>query len=207
MKGKHIIWDFDGTLYDTYGAIVESFIKNLSFSYGINLGEEYILDLVKVDTKHCAKVIADNYGLNEKELLTSTRKFYDQLDIYKQNIFPFVVELCEQISKNGGYNFLVTHRDNSSLKKLLSRVNAEHLFIEVISANDGYSPKPDPESFLYLLDRYNLTSSDVLGIGDRDLDVRAAINSSIYPIYFCPKGKKHPSAEKNITCFSQLLDS
>jgi phosphoglycolate phosphatase-like HAD superfamily hydrolase len=33
---KHIIWDFDGTLFDTYSAIVYSFVEVLRREFNLN---------------------------------------------------------------------------------------------------------------------------------------------------------------------------
>lgn len=49
MKYKDIIWDFDGTLADTYPAIVE-IIQKVLHSYGIYESDEWILETIRTET-------------------------------------------------------------------------------------------------------------------------------------------------------------
>lgn len=207
MTVQNIIWDFDGTLYNTYGAIVDSFLSSLQENHGIVEQADKILSLVKIDTKHCTKTLAAEYGLDEQVLLTQARACYNGIDVSSQKPFPFVEDLCTQLLKSGGANFLVTHRDKKSLDEMLGKFAADKLFTDIITRDDGFPLKPDPASFNSIINKYSLTRSKTVGIGDRDLDVLAANAAGIESIFFSPDGETHPQAKTNISCFSAMLQS
>jgi phosphoglycolate phosphatase-like HAD superfamily hydrolase len=101
-------------------------------------------------------------------------------------------------------NLLVTHRDRETTYEILGAYNMTDYFKEIIIAEDGYEPKPSPQSFNYLIDKYGLNRNKTLGIGDRDLDVMAAINSGIVSCYFNEKKKKHEKAKYNLSSYDEF---
>jgi beta-phosphoglucomutase-like phosphatase (HAD superfamily) len=55
MKNKTnaIIWDFDGTLYDTCPRIFASFNNNINCNYRLNIDLERMKSPILIDTKYC----------------------------------------------------------------------------------------------------------------------------------------------------------
>ena len=186
MEEKYIIWDFDGTLYDTYGDIVKAFTSVLQELHNIFIESDHINELVKIDTKYCAKILAEEYDLDQKQLLASAREAYNNLCSYGQLPFEYVREVCNKIISTGGGNFLVTHRDRESLDTLLSAHDFHSVFTEIISADEGFSKKTSPESFNHIIKKYNLPLNRTFGTGDRELDVLAANSAGISSVFFCP---------------------
>ena len=68
-------------------------------------------------------------------------------------------------------------------------------FTKLIAGDNGYPRKPDPTTFLYLLNEYNLVKNEVMAVGDRDLDIQAAKNAGIKSCYFNPDRETHPDAD------------
>ena len=75
-----------------------------------------------------------------------------------------------QIIQQGGRNFLISHRDDQVLE-ILQKTQIDPYFTEVVTATNGFKRKPDPESMLYLKDKYQIESG--LVIGDRPIDIEA----------------------------------
>ena len=65
---------------------------------------------------------------------------------------------------------MVSHR-NDQVLELLAKTQIANYFTEVVTASSGFKRKPDPESMIYLRDKYHITSG--LVIGDRKIDVEA----------------------------------
>lgn len=65
---------------------------------------------------------------------------------------------------------MVSHRDQQVIS-LLSQAELLTYFCEVITASNGFARKPNPESLLYLKNKYDISSG--LVIGDRDIDRQA----------------------------------
>ncbi|MFL0248196.1 HAD-IA family hydrolase [Candidatus Clostridium stratigraminis] len=70
----------------------------------------------------------------------------------------------------GGRNFIITHRGDSTLK-FLRHYGMLNYFTEVITKKYGFKRKPDPEAFLYLIEKYNINNNTALAIGDREFEI------------------------------------
>ena len=46
-----------------------------------------------------------------------------------------------------------------------------HYFTEIITKQYGFKRKPDPEAFLYLIEKYKINKSTALVIGDRECEI------------------------------------
>lgn len=206
MEVRNIIWDFDGTLFDTYSAIVKAFSSILEEKYHLSINTSRIYELVKVDTKYCAEILATENHINQQELLISARDAYNYIDFNEQYPFKYVREICNRIDQAGGNNFLVTHRDGESLDAILTTHGFSSVFTDIVSSEDGFAQKPSPDSFNYLIGKNKLELNGTCGAGDRELDVLAANAAGIFSVYFCPHGGMHSKADKNISSFSGLLD-
>ncbi|MEJ2252002.1 MAG: HAD-IA family hydrolase, partial [Candidatus Lokiarchaeota archaeon] len=101
-------------------------------------------------------------------------------------------------------NFIITHRGIRSLSKLLKYNALSNYFEEIITREDEFLKKPDPQSFLYKINKYKLSKEKVLAIGDRELDIKAAHAANIKSCFFDPKGKTHELADFNIKGLSEL---
>ncbi len=107
--------------------------------------------MVKVDTKYCAKTVADEYLLDQHSLLVSAREAYNSLDFTAQVPFNRVSEVCNHVISTGGKNLLVTRRDRESLDRMLVAHDFNLLFSEIVAADDEFAKKPSPESFSYFI--------------------------------------------------------
>lgn len=178
-KTLNIIWDFDGTIFDTYPRIFNAFDFIFNEKYHLNVSMERIEELVLLDTKECVKVIAKENEMEQDSLLREVRLRYDNHGD-KESVFPEVLPILKDLDNYK--HFLVTHRDRSSLIEKLNKFDIENCFIDILSKDEGFPDKPDPESFNFIIDKYALKKSDAVAIGDRDLDVGAGTNAGIKSI-------------------------
>lgn len=174
---RDIIWDFDGTLFDTYPGAVNSFKRALK-DYDIDESDENILNYIKVSEGHAVAYFKEFYGLNDR--------FIDKLNIYKKNIelnlikpFPFAVEFCKKFAALGGRNYIITHR-GSSTEEIIGNHGMLEFFTEIITKKSGFKRKPDPESFLYLIEKYKINKNSALVVGDRELEILSGKAAGIY---------------------------
>ncbi len=205
MEIRHIIWDFDGTLFDTYRAITKAFQQTLYDNYNVVKDASDIYELCKIDTKHCAAVLAKEYKIDEHAILSSARHNYDRMTHSEQTPFPSVRNICKTLQNNQGTNFIITHRDRKSLTTHLKKHHFDLLFTEIVTRDDPFPEKPSPESFSYLIKKHQLNRRHTVGIGDRDIDILAANAAGITSIFFCGDLKTSPHANLNISHFTQLL--
>ena len=167
---KNLIWDFDGTLCNTYPSIIRTLKASLK-DFG------YIVD--------------------EKEILSKVKITLGE---------AFVVEVCELIIDRNGANYIITHRDRKSTFEILNYYGLATFFEEIITADDGFAKKPDSEAFNYLIKKYGLNRDETLGIGDRELDIKAAKNAGIKSCYFDEFGMPtETKPDLEINSFLELL--
>lgn len=166
-----IIWDFDGTLFNTYPETINAFIKALKDN-GIDETSENILSYVKISEGCAVKYFSELYGLGDT-FIEKFNHYKSKLDYKIIRPFPFAIEVCKKILTLGGRNYIITHRGDSTLK-LLKYHGMEHYFTEIITKKYGFKRKPDPEAFLYLIEKYKINKSKALVIGDRECEILGA---------------------------------
>jgi phosphoglycolate phosphatase-like HAD superfamily hydrolase len=199
---RNIIWDVDGTLFDTYPAIATAFRVALN-----DLGEEASLDwiegLAKKSLGHCVAVLADKYHLNEADIEQAFGEHYDRIRPEEQPPFPGVITVCEYICTIGGKNVIVTHRSHKGTDELLVANNMTHYFVGCLARDDGYPKKPHPAAFEAVLETHNLQREETMAIGDRDIDVLAGQAAGIFTCLFGLKADGVP-ADLTISSFDEL---
>lgn len=166
-----IIWDFDGTLFDTYPGMIDSFKKALK-DKGIDEKDENILRYMKVSVSCAIKHFKELYVLEDD--------FAERYSFYEKNMdpdvvgpFPYAAEICKMVVEGGGRNYILTHRGNST-QKFLKHYGMLQYFTEIITKHAGFKRKPDPEGFLYIIDRYNINKNKALVVGDRECEILGA---------------------------------
>jgi len=201
---RNLIWDFDGTLFDTYPEITRAFIDALKKNYGIEYDYGQVYYLAKKSIRFCMENLADEFNIDREEFSENYKKRYFGELTYEGKPFEDVKEVLKYISNKGG-SFLITHRDYESLNEFLTRNNFEKYFIEIVSADANFPLKPDPASFNYIIDKYKLKKEETLGVGDRILDIEAANSAGIKSCFFDSGGSKIETANYNISRMKGLL--
>jgi len=181
---EYVIWDFGGTLFDTYPAAAEVFSRVLE-KYEVRASVKEILEKLKESTSKAARYFVDKYRLHNG-FLEDFYSIENHLEPERQPPFEAAKDICIQINKNGGSNFLFSHRSNYSMTKLLNYYNMLDLFSEIVSADSGFARKPDPQAIMYIIDKYGLERERVITIGDREIDIEAGKRAGIATCLFNP---------------------
>jgi phosphoglycolate phosphatase-like HAD superfamily hydrolase len=180
---RNIIWDVDGTLFDTYPAIARSFKAALS-DLGKDASLDWIQGLAQVSLSYCAKTLAERYQLNQEDIEQKFDEHYDYVKPEDQPPFPGVVTICDYICSIDGKNVIVTHRGSESTTELLDAHKMGHYFVGCIARDAGYPRKPDSAAFEAILKLYDLKVEETIAVGDRDIDVLAAQGSGVFACLF-----------------------
>lgn len=163
----NILWDFDGTIMDTYPAYTTILYDILEEK----VSKDEIYKQLKISQSHAITY----FKLTEEQAENmKARSRAIQGDDYKA--FPCV----EAVLKSATHNVIMTHMNRSSVERILKEVHLDHYFSEIVAGDDGYARKPDPASYQYLHDKYNLDYA----IGDRALDLIPAKKIGLTTIMF-----------------------
>ena len=182
MQKTAFIWDLDGTLLDSYEAIlsgIEETFGQFSIPYDKEQVREFIL---KYSVQDLLVRVAEKRKL-DVEVLNQVRA----QSLFEKNaqvvLMPGAREVLAWVKETGIQQFVYTHKGDNAFT-ILRDLGLESYFTEIITSQSGFARKPNPEAATYLLDKYQLNPEKTYYIGDRTLDVEFAQNSKIQSINF-----------------------
>ncbi len=178
MNYQHIIWDFDGTLFDTYPAMNRA-VRLAAADLGAVVALDRIARLMNQTMALCVETISMDYGLDREQFEARIAHYHARATPDEQPPLPGALEICQRVIDAGGYNHIFTHRNHESMGELLDWYSARPLFTDIVSVHDGYARKPNPAGFLAIMAKHRADPASVLAVGDRLLDVLAASNAGI----------------------------
>lgn len=176
---KLLIFDMDGTLFDTDKIIIETWKEVITFFKG----EEAIIDEGRIRTYSGPPIdFAINDALPEferasvlKEYRTRAVKYYD---LYLR-LFDNAKKTLQQLHDEGFLLTILTSKNKQMTLKCLRDFDLLDLFSDIITDNDVFKNKPDPEAIIHLLKKYNIKSNEAMMIGDSYFDMKCAENAGI----------------------------
>ncbi len=183
---RNIIWDVDGTLFDTYPAIAKAFKAALN-DLGKDASLDWIEGLARKSLGYCVSTLADRYQLNGEDIWQEFGKHYSRTKPEEQAPFPGVITICQYMCSVEGKNFIVTHRGKESTAQLLAVNDMTDYFAGCLASDDGYPKKPDPAAFEAILKGHNSKREETIAVGDRDIDVLAGQAAGVSTCLFDPE--------------------
>ncbi len=182
---KVYIWDLDGTLFDSYGAIVSSLVDVAGACGAADFPEE-ILKAVKQGS--VSGYLRDLSAVCEKspgELYQMYRTVSHARD-GEITLIPGAAEVLKALQDQGAEHHVYTHRGTTT-GPLLERLGIKEYFTEIVTSQSGFRPKPSGEGVTYLLQKYGLEKQKTAYVGDRTLDVLCAKDAGIQAILYLPE--------------------
>ena len=182
MQKTAFIWDLDGTLLDSYEAIlsgIEETFGQFSIPYDKEKVREFIL---KYSVQDLLVQVAEERKL-DVEVLNQVRAQSLAEKNAQVVLMPGAREVLSWADQVGIRNFVYTHKGDNALT-ILRDLGLESYFTEILTSQSGFARKPSSEAATYLLDKYQLDPEKTYYIGDRTLDVEFAQNSGIQSINF-----------------------
>ena len=182
MQKIAFIWDLDGTLLDSYEAIlsgIEETFAQFSIPYDKEQVREFIL---KFSVQDLLEKVAE-----ERKLDVAVLNQVRAQSLAEKNaqvvLMPGARKVLDWTDQVGIRNFVYTHKGDNAFT-ILRDLGLESYFTEILTSQSGFARKPSSEAATYLLDKYQLDSEKTYYIGDRTLDVEFAQNSGIQSINF-----------------------
>jgi phosphoglycolate phosphatase-like HAD superfamily hydrolase len=200
---RNVIWDVDGTLFDTYPAIAGAFRAALN-DLGVDAPLDRIAELAAESLGHCATTLAEEHRLDPAAFEDAFGRHYEEVTPGEQPPFPGALEVCEHIRRAGGQNVIVTHRGLRGTEALLAASHLTESFSGCITRADGYPRKPDPSAFNAIIERCSLSRDQTLAIGDREIDVLAGRAAGVVTCRF-GRDIRETEADLAIDDFGELL--
>ena len=201
MQKTAFIWDLDGTLLDSYEAIllgIEETFGQFSIPYDKEKVREFIL---KYSVQDLLVQVAEERKL-DVEVLNQVRAQSLAEKNAQVVLMQGAREVLDWADETGIQQFVYTHKGDNALT-ILRDLGLESYFTEILTSQSGFARKPSSEAATYLLGKYQLDSEKTYYIGDRTLDVEFAQNSGIQSINFLEstyEGNHRIQELADITC-------
>lgn len=182
MQKIAFIWDLDGTLLDSYEAILSG-IEETFAQFSIPYDKEKVRGFIlRYSVQDLLGQVAEERNL-DAEVLNQVRAQSLAEKNAQVILMPDAREVLAWADQAGIQQFVYTHKGDNALT-ILRDLGLESYFKEILTSQSGFARKPNPEAANYLLDKYQLDPDNTYYIGDRNLDVEFAKNSSIQSINF-----------------------
>jgi phosphoglycolate phosphatase len=165
---KYIVFDFDGTIADTHQDIKnivndlkKDKDKEINFEEIRDKGTKYLIKRAKIPFWRLPKLTY--------KVLTELRK---RTDI---KLFPEIINVFKQLNKKYKLG-IVSSNSKKNINEVLKKHKVQNLFDFIYSDSSLFGKH---RVLKRMLKKYNLTSNDVIYVGDEDRDIIAAKKTSI----------------------------
>ena len=182
MNYKHLIYDFDGTLSDTYPCFTETVLELIK-KYGISDTYENVYSNLKVNVGYALKQY--DLGKDAAEARRDFHVIHNELAPKIQKPYPEAEEILRYAMAQGHKNYLYTH-SGKIVKILLEQWGIVDCFEDIIDSTMKFPTKPAPDALNYLCEKHGLDKKDCLMIGDRDIDTDCGRNAGMKGCLFDP---------------------
>ena len=201
---KLFVWDFDGTLLDTYPNIT-GYLRKALLDFGYDVSQTEILEKMMENIPYAINYYSELYQLPD---LQARYKSYaaaekDALVV----IFPQVKEVLKRINELGAGNYIFTNRGDS-IYPMLEQAGILEEFKEIVtSASSNFVVKPAPDTILYLIEKYGGTTENTVMIGDRVCDLESGYAAQCRTCHLLtPAVPQYPPCDWRISNFAEMLE-
>src|SRR5262249_29170774 len=172
-----IIFDLDGTLVDSYPAILES-LNYTRETFG--LSDVDMADVKRMGGRGLENLIRTAIG--EKDLASGMEVFrtsYDKTHLTGSFLLPGVLEALQTIRQHSIPMAVASNKPAEYSKNILKHLGIDSFFVDCIGPEIVGKPKPDPAMINYLLERMHTSPANTLYVGDMILDAETARNAGV----------------------------
>ncbi|MDR2558519.1 MAG: HAD-IA family hydrolase [Oscillospiraceae bacterium] len=202
MDFKHIIWDFDGTLFNTYPHTAQAFLVMLRKEYLVHENVNEIEKHMRISLQHAYDFYTEKFEIDDDFI----EKYNDFRILYEnQHTLPAndAYLVCKFVFDQGSLNYLYTHRDKSALS-MMQKHGFNNIFRDFITSDNGFPKKPAPDALLHLIEKHNMNKEEILYIGDRGVDLECANKTGVKFCLFTPNVNNTLNADFAVQNFSDL---
>ena len=203
---KHVklfIWDFDGTLMDTY-PFTTACLKRALADYGREVSQVEILEQMMVTIGHAVSYYSKRFDL---PLLKERFAFYHAEEGRETpRLMPGVEEVLRAIRDKGCVNAIFTNRGDSTYP-MLEKAGILSLFDTIVTANSPhFKVKPAPDSVLWLMKHHGAEPEETVMIGDRACDLESGYGAGCLTCHLLTEAvPQSPKCDYRVERVDQML--
>ncbi len=180
---KMIIFDLDGTLLNTLEDLVNSTNYALAkFNFPLKTTEEVRFAVGSGVEKLLECVVPE--GKNNKDFyncLAIFKDYYSQHNCDKTQPYQGIFELLHRLKQANIKIAVVSNKYDLAVNDLCFKY-FEGLYDIAVGEHYDCQKKPCPDSVFKILDKFNLLKTEVIFVGDSEVDVETAKNARVKSI-------------------------
>lgn len=174
---KAVIFDLDGTLIDSKEDLADATNRMLAAEgYPLWPVEQYGLFLGKgIRNLVCCALPPDK---REDSVIDRCRDLtladYARNCIVKTRLYPGIAQVLDTLSASGVKMAVLSNKPHEVVLTIMDRLFGRWHFVRAVGAGAGLPMKPDPEAVAVLCREMGVSASEVLYVGDSDVDMFTA---------------------------------
>lgn len=179
-----IIFDMDGTMFDTEQISKESWIR-ASKEYGYDLTEELFNVTIGINLQDTRKIFMDHFGAQYPIDDIYQRRIIISEDIIKERGVPIKAglnELLEYLEAKSVKKAVATSTNHNRAHDLLKRAGVIDAFDFIICGDQVTRSKPDPEIFQKAAGKLSCSPEKTMVIEDSQAGIEAAASAGMTPV-------------------------
>ena len=193
---KAYIWDLDGTLLDSYEAIVSSLVAVARETGAADTFDEIMSAVKRGAVSAYLRDLAARFGRDYDGLYRRYREISHE-KLRDITLIPGAAETLEALRSAGAAHFVYTHR-GASTAQVLRRLGLTEYFTEIVTFEYGFPPKPSGAGVEYLVEKYGLEKESTAYVGDRTIDVLCAKDAGVKAVLYCTEDSPvRPTGEED----------
>lgn len=176
---KHLVFDFDGTISDSYPIFME-FFKTYAKENSLPLPDDdfELLKLLLISVKDAFFILKWDayveYPIFRDEFFAFQRKSF-----VNYRVFPATVDLLKTATEKGIHCYVYTHSGKVVPELLLPNMGIDKYITFTIDKSMDFPEKPAPDALLFLIDKFGLNPEECMMIGDRPIDAQCGMNAGM----------------------------
>ena len=204
---EHFIWDFDGTLFDTYPGIIGVLQKALGeFGHSCEPAEAMKLMLETIPATR--DFYAKKYNIDPEALREAYMRYHKEfVDGLESQPMAAAREVLAKICDSGRHNYIFTHRKHHETMLFLEKYDLTHFFRDIICPeHPSFAWKPAPDAVEFLMKTYDMDPQRTAMIGDRERDLGSGRNAGIKSVHLmCPMAPETLECDYRLTDLADML--
>lgn len=180
-KKNTIIFDMDGVIFDSEATYMQELI-NFFKMYNIHLTIDDCKKVIGVDSR-LFNDIAYSWWQNKtskEEFIKILDNYYESIKRdYKAILNPHVISLLKYLKENHYKIALASSSSQQLIHRALTTSGIIEYFDLIISGNAFQQSKPNPEIYLYTIEKLNVSKEQTLIVEDSTPGIEAANRAGI----------------------------
>ena len=167
-----IIFDWDGTLMDSIGLIVES-MHVAGQAHGFETTDKAVQDIIGLSLMNGIEILYPQADESQKLAIQQSYAEYYIANSHSTPLFAPIEGMLQTLQQQGKKLAVATGKKRKGLDRVLDASESHHYFVMTRCADEAGS-KPDPQMLIDILEYTQQQIANAVFIGDSIYDIQMA---------------------------------